>query len=238
MATDDNDAEPIADPEEPNSDPDELISDPDEFDSELEEPAPDPKKNLAGRLNLNLNRRQIAAIGAAGAVLAVIAVFFIARVLLEPPGAPPGDTQLVYDEAGLMTPIQREFLGTFHGFLLDDYDIDYRVVTVKGASDIDRYAIERFEELFANSRSGTGRGLLLVVDPVLDRVRLEVAFALEGDFPDAFIAYVENRQMVPFFRNKRIADGILASTELIVDRAKRATANAGLDTEPSGKSVV
>lgn len=226
MATDDNDAEPLSDPDEP-------LSDLDEPDSDQEEPDPGPKNKLAQRLNLNLNRWQVAAIGAAGVVLAAIAVFFIARALLATPIEPPRDTTLVYDDAGLMSPIQRDFLATFHGFLLDDYDIDYRVVTVKGAADIDGYAIQRFEDLFANSRSGTGRGLLLVVDPVLDRVRLEVAFALEGDFPDAFIAYIENRQMVPFFRKKRIADGILASTELIIDRAQRAAATAGLDTEPS-----
>jgi len=224
MATDDNDAEPISDPEE-------TLSEQEEPNSEQEEPKSDLWKKLAARLNLTLNRRQVAAIGAAGVVLAALAVFFIARGLLEPPSEPPGKITLVYDDAGLMSPIQREFLSTFHGFLLDDHDIDYRVVTVKGAADIDRYAIERFEELFANSRSGTGRGLLLVVDPVLNRVRLEVAFALESDFPDAFVAYVENRQMVPFFRTNRIADGILASTELIVARAQRAAANSGLDTE-------
>lgn len=221
MATDDKDTEPISDPEEPISDPEEAI--------------PTPRKWRAVRLSLKLNKRQAGIIAAAGIALAAFTVFVVARNLLETPDEPPGgqraELPLVRDDARLMSPIQRDFLATFHSFLLDDHDIDYRVVTIEITGDIDRFAIERFEEIFADSHSETGRGLLLVVDPALDRVRLEVAFALEGVFPDAFVAYVEHRQMAPFFRSNRIADGILAATELIVARAQRAAANAGFESE-------
>lgn len=138
---------------------------------------------------------------------------------------------LVADEAALMTEEQRAFLAEYHGFLVDDHDIDYRVVTARETGDINRFAVDRFSQLFSRSRSTTGRGLLLVVDPAQDQVRLEVAFALEGIFPDAFVAYVEQRQMVPFFETGRIADGVLAATELIVTRAQHAAANAGFETE-------
>ena len=37
--------------------------------------------------------------------------------------------------------------------------------------------------------------------------------------------------MVPFFQSGRIADGILATTELIVTRAQLATKNASLESE-------
>ena len=43
------------------------------------------------------------------------------------------------------------------------------------------------------------------------------------------VAYIEQRQMVPFFRAERIADGILATTELIVAQANEATALSGFD---------
>jgi uncharacterized membrane protein YgcG len=72
--------------------------------------------------------------------------------------------------------------------------------------------------LAATSHSGTCRGLLLVIDA--DQVRLEVGYTLEGVLPDAFAAYVEHRQMVPFFERGRVADGILSTTELIVTRAQ------------------
>jgi hypothetical protein len=43
-------------------------------------------------------------------------------------------------------------------------------------------------------------------------------------FTEAFVAYLEQRQMAPFFRENRVADGILAATELIVARAEDAAA--------------
>jgi hypothetical protein len=130
-----------------------------------------------------------------------------------------------------MAPAEREALAEYHGYLIQDHDIDYRVVTASQVGDINLFALSRFEELAPETRSITGRMLLLAVDPEQDLVRLEVGQALEGVFTDGFIAYVEHRQMVPFFRAGRVADGILATTELIVMRAQRAAANAGFEDE-------
>ena len=141
------------------------------------------------------------------------------------------DVALVADQAALLQPRQRSRIATFHALLREDFDIDYRVVTTEEATDIDVYSASLFEELAAGGLSRSGRGLLLVIDPTHDRVRLEVGYALEGTFTDAFAAYVEQRQMVPFFQSSRVADGILATTEMIVTRAQRAAKNAGLESE-------
>ncbi|MDX1556808.1 MAG: TPM domain-containing protein [Xanthomonadales bacterium] len=141
--------------------------------------------------------------------------------------APP----LVDDEAGLLLPEQVANLTLHHRFLLLDHDIDYRVVTRADGGDVDAAALELFESMSAGERSSRGRGLLLLLDSLGEAVRLEVGYSLEGVFPDAFVAYVENRQMVPFFAEQRVADGILASTELIIDRAQRASRNASWDDE-------
>ncbi len=138
---------------------------------------------------------------------------------------------LVEDEAGLLSTEQVADLTLHHQFLLLDHDIDYRVVTRAAGGDVDAAALELFESMSAGERSERGRGLLLVLDSASREVRLEVGYSLEGVFPDAFVAYVENRQMVPFFAQHRIADGILASTELIIDRAQRASQNASWDDE-------
>src|SRR5690606_29426970 len=87
-----------------------------------------------------------------------------------------------------------------------------------------------FNDAGIGEQSRRGRGLLLVIDTALDRVRLEVSTSLEGVYTDAFVAYVQNRQMTPFFRESRVADGILATTELIVGRAQEA--GAGLAFAP------
>jgi uncharacterized protein len=141
------------------------------------------------------------------------------------------DAPLSEDGARLMSAPEAAHLARFHGFLVKDHDIDYRVVTGRGLGEINDYAVKRFASLDVGSRTKSGRGLLLVIDAQSDLVRLEVSSNLEGVYPDAFVAYVEQRQMVPFFRARRVADGILAATELIVTRAQRAKANAGFEGE-------
>lgn len=142
--------------------------------------------------------------------------------------APP---ELVQDGAGLLSAEQQQRLTDYHRYLMDDHDIDYRVVTGRGFSDLERRAAETFAALGVGASSTAGRGLLLMIDAAADRLRLEVGYGLEGVFPDAFIAYVEARQMLPFFQSGRIADGILATSELIIDRVQRAKADGGYDGE-------
>jgi uncharacterized protein len=130
---------------------------------------------------------------------------------------------------GLFSSEQADFLAEYHGYLLQDHDIDYRVVTVADAGDLSLYSINAFAELGVGTESLSGRGLLLVIDAGNDLIRLEVSRSLEGIFTDAFVTYIQQRQMVPFFRDDRLAEGILATTELIYSEAQNAERNAGFD---------
>ncbi len=141
----------------------------------------------------------------------------------------PLSVRLVDDKARLLTIEQGERVSEFHRFLLNDHDIDYRVVSDSDVDDINRFAVDRFAELSAGMRSTTGRGLLLVIASSKKLVRLEVSQSLEPVYTDAFVKYIEERQMVPFFASGRIADGILATTELIVARVQEAKTSAELD---------
>lgn len=141
------------------------------------------------------------------------ALFILAGCEAEP--------ALVVDRADLFDATERERLALFHRLLLADHAIDYRVLTIASAPDLDAFANQRYAGLNVGAASPHGHGLLLVVEAGGQRVRLEVGYGLEGYYPDAFVAYVENRQMLPFFAANRVADGILATTELIVDRAQR-----------------
>jgi uncharacterized protein len=143
------------------------------------------------------------------------------------------ETVLVTDKAELMSDEQRQRMAAHHEFLLGDHGVDYRVITDRGTGDIVAFGVEQFKEMEVGALSGAGRGLLLVIDADQDKVRLEVGLALEGVFTDAFVAYVEQRQMVPFFRAGRVADGILATTELIVTRAQEAKRQQAFDA-PAG----
>lgn len=138
-------------------------------------------------------------------------------------------TTMVEDNAGLLTHEQNARVSEYHQFLLGDYDIDYRVISQNKVADINRLAVKTFERLDDGMRSRTGRGLLLVIAPDEKLVRLEVSQSLEPVYTDTFVKYIEERQMVPFFASGRIADGILATTELMVTRAQEAKANVEFD---------
>lgn len=124
---------------------------------------------------------------------------------------------------------QADYLKLHHRHLLEDHDIDYRVVISASGGNMEQRALALFSELGAGRKSDSGRGLLLLLDTQLDQVRVEVSQSLEGVYPDAFVAYLEHRQMVPFFRQNRVANGIAATTELIVTRAQEAARQQAFD---------
>jgi uncharacterized protein len=169
-------------------------------------------------LDLRLARLAEALIGAA------LVGAFVVGLIWSPEAAPS-----VTDHAGLFSAAERDHVAAYHGRLLEDHDIDYRVLTVRATQDIDRLGHEQFAELGVGGASTSGRGLLLVIDPESDRVRLEVSATLEGVYTDGFVAYLEHRQMVPFFREGRIGDGILATSELIFARAQEAASGRAFD---------
>ena len=136
---------------------------------------------------------------------------------------------LVEDRAGLLSGAEETNVTRWHAALLDQYDIDYRVLTVDEAGDSNRLAHNHFEQARVGSLSGTGRGLLLVVDSERERVRLEVARELESVFVDSFVAFVEREQMAPYFAAGRVGDGIVAASELLVSRAEQAIETSELD---------
>lgn len=139
----------------------------------------------------------------------------------------------VIDKAQIMTPQQENRLSNYHKQLLVDHDIDYRVLITKNVGDINVFANKKFREMQVGKHSKSGRGLLLVIDPAQDLVRLEVSAALEGVYTDTFVGYMERQQMVYFFRTNRVADGILAATEMLFTWAQKAEAGQGF-SPPTG----
>ncbi len=167
----------------------------------------------------------------AGLLLLALAAVAAGLALLRPGDA--GAETLVQDQPGLLTPAQRGQIEDYHAAILEAYDLDYRVVVLSGAPDVNAEAARHFAETRIGNLSATGRGLLLVIAPEIDKVRIEVGRSLEPVFTDAFVAYIEERQMVPFFRSNRVADGILATTELIADRAGGGERSAAF-ADPAG----
>ena len=152
---------------------------------------------------------------------------------------PTNNIQTVYDEAGILSKDQAAFIRDYHRELFKDHDIDYRVLIPRDVQDVDNStrAYKEFESRKVGTLSRSGRGLLLLVDPYQNEVRLEVSLALEGIYTDAFVSYIQHRQMIPFFQGSRISDGILATTEMIFARAQEAQAGNEFNQPMESKSA-
>ena len=128
------------------------------------------------------------------------------------------DAYVLFDDKKLMRQYKE-----FNDYLLKKYDIDFRVITISNQEEINLYTNKAFVKFQQESRSKSGRALLLVINTLQDKVRLEVSQALEPIYTDAFVSYIERKGFVPYFRDYKIADGVYMATELVKDRAIEAS---------------
>ncbi|RLU03529.1 MAG: PDZ domain-containing protein [Ketobacter sp.] len=114
----------------------------------------------------------------------------------------------------------KQTLSEYIAFMLSEFDVDLHIHTTTSDEDINMHSFALFEQLNVGDLSKTQKGLLLIVNPAQNKVRLEVGYELEDVYQDAFVAYIEHRQMVPFFQRNEVAMGVIATIELMVTRAQ------------------
>jgi len=157
-----------------------------------------------------------------------VLIVMLVAVLLA--GCPQTNESPIADRAGLMARSERQRVADFQHSLLQDYDIELKVVVLeRTAADLDQKALQLFEEYGVGRQTHGARGLLLVIDPLGHQLRLEIGYDLEGLYPDGFVGYVENQQMAPFFQAGRVGAGIEATVELLIGRAAGVGAADGVD---------
>ncbi|AGF79389.1 hypothetical protein UWK_02858 [Desulfocapsa sulfexigens DSM 10523] len=153
----------------------------------------------------------------------LFAVLTIAGCIGDDKSSTQTDT-LIVDNAGIInfSPDVMDHYREYNSYLLKTFDIDFRVMTTRSEQDITSFTNEAYEDFQYESRSTSGRALLLVINSQLDEVRMGVSMALEPIYTDAFISYIERKGMVPYFRDSNISDGVYMLMELIKDRAMEA----------------
>lgn len=129
--------------------------------------------------------------------------------------------ELVYDSENLFSKEQKNWLTQYHTALLTRYDIDLRIATGQSSPE---QAVAFFQQQQIGERSKTRKGMLLLIDAKANQVRLEISAGLDAVYTDGFVAYIQQKQMVPFFQANQVASGILATTEMLVTRAQEAIA--------------
>lgn len=138
------------------------------------------------------------------------------------------DRAFFVDRAGMLDQKARQRIVEYNRALLKDFNIHCRVVILGQRSmDINSEAADLFGDL--GEKTGKARGLLLLIDPVGEQVRVEVGYDLEEIFPDIFVSYLEHEQMLPFFQQGKVGAGIEATEELFVARVQRSLAGNSFD---------
>jgi len=131
---------------------------------------------------------------------------------------------IIVDYAGIIhfSPDIMEQYQEYNNYLLETFDIDFRVMTTTSEQNINSFTNEAYDTFQQQSRSTSGRALLLVINTNLDETRIGVSMALEPIYTDVFVSYIERKGMVPYFRDSRVSDGVYMMMELVKDRALEA----------------
>jgi uncharacterized protein len=149
----------------------------------------------------------------------------------------------ITDEAGLITPEDREVIETQLKELEQKSTDQVAVVTLNSLQDV---TIEEFG-LELGRKWGIGQkdkdnGIVLVVAPNERKVRIEVGSRLESQMTDAMSSIIINNGILPAFRRgdfsggiragvRDINDVLLGDAEAVKDRAKGGLPGPGLDYE-------
>jgi uncharacterized membrane protein YgcG len=108
-------------------------------------------------------------------------------------------------------------LRTLHKFA----DIEMVVVILSDleGDDIDGLTSRLMSDWQIGRNTSGLKGILFLLALKEKLVRFEIGYDLEAIYPDAFVGYIEQDQMVPFFELGRVSDGISATLEMIIARA-------------------
>lgn len=123
----------------------------------------------------------------------------------------------VNDYANVMSPEQARGLETRLAQFEQETGHQVTVLTIPtlDGEDIEGFSI-RVAESWKIGKKGFDNGVILVVAIKDRRLRLEVGYGLEGVLPDATAKQITSNYIVPHFRNRDYAGGILAGTDAVL----------------------
>ena len=133
----------------------------------------------------------------------------------------PQSDRYLFDYAGILRPYE-EGAHRYLERLASRFHIEALIVSVPVLPE--EHTLETLAVDVANNwRIGAqheGRGLLLLLVDETRQVKLEVGYALEDVFTDAFSGYVEDLQLEPYYRAGDVGTGLVAVMEMLEERAQ------------------
>ncbi len=145
-----------------------------------------------------------------------------------PVGVPPCYREAVCDSLQILNAEKLKQLDDVHKTLVDQYDIDLRVLTSNMAA---AGTINYVKASQLGEKSKSAQGVLLMIDPQSALVRFYATAGLRKIYNDEFISYLESQQMMPFFKAGKISQGIVDTDKIILQRAQEAMAGKPFDAK-------
>jgi len=129
----------------------------------------------------------------------------------------PELTGRVVDEAGLLTPAERQGLTDMLAAYEQKTTNQVVVVTLKSlqGTSIEDYGYQLGRH-WGIGQKGKDNGALLIVAPNERKVRIEVGYGLEGELTDAASKLIIENIIVPAFKSGQFGPGIVAGTGAIL----------------------
>lgn len=155
--------------------------------------------------------------------LFALACFVLVFVAWGPEGTAAAElrfpqlTGRIVDEAGLLTPAERQSLTETlkaHEEATGNQVVVVTLRSLQGTS-IEDYGY-RLGRFWGIGQQGKDNGVLLIVAPDEHKVRIEVGYGLEGVLTDATSRVIIEQIMTPAFRSGRFGPGIVAGVGAIL----------------------
>lgn len=116
----------------------------------------------------------------------------------------------VYDEVGIIDSDIEEYIISTNKDVYKKTGAQVVVATVKSLDnmDINSYATSLFDKWDIGSKDDNG--MLVLIVPNEGQIWIETGYGIEGAFPDSIVKRIIEDQMIPYFREDRYSDGVLA----------------------------
>jgi uncharacterized protein len=129
---------------------------------------------------------------------------------------PQSTQQRVHDFAGLLSPDQRQSLEQLARDVEQKTTAQFAIVTVNSLDGqmVESYAHELFNQWGIGQRK-TNNGVLFLIAPNERRMRFEVGYGIESVLPDALCGEIRDKQVIPRFKERDFAGGIVAGANAV-----------------------
>ena len=130
----------------------------------------------------------------------------------------PSPQGLVNDFADVISPEFERKLDLVTRRLLEKTSVPVVVVTMPdlGGEDYNEYA-NRLYGAWGIGEKETDKGVLILVAVKERKMRIEVGYGLEGTLPDGLAGQIRDRHIVPYLKQDRYGEGLLAGTVAIAE---------------------